>query len=146
MDTPPPRRYGQGMTDHNSDEAAVRQVIRQFDDVLARRDVASALAMCTSDVVFIGSGEGEQAVGREALIAMARAVAGQAADVEFTVTDISLDVSVYGDVAVVTSFGEATLRSPRGDRTGPYRLTGTLLRDGNTWKWRVHHGSEPLPW
>ena len=134
------------MTNQSTDEARVRQVIRQFDEALERRDLHAALAMCASGVVFIGSGEGEQAVGREAVVQMATALAEQAADVEFAVTDSTLDVSVHGDVAVVASFGTATLRSPRGDRTGPYRLTGVLLREGDTWKWRVHHGSEPLPW
>ena len=134
------------MTDASSAEAHVREAVRQFDKALERRDLESALALCTNDIVFIGSGQGEQAVGQEALVDMARALAGQAGDVQFTVADSTLDVNVYGDVAVITSFGTAELRSPRGDRSGPYRLTGILVKDGDSWKWRIHHGSEPLPW
>jgi hypothetical protein len=47
---------------------------------------------------------------------------------DFTVMGSTMDVRLYGDVAVVTAFGTAELRSPRGARTGPYRLTGTLLK------------------
>ncbi len=134
------------MTDSLSDEAQVREAVRQFDEALDRRDLESALALCTNDIVFVGSGEGEQAVGRAAVIDMAQALAAQAADVEFTVTDSTLDVNVYGEVAVIASFGTAELRSLRGNRRGPYRLTGILVKEGGSWKWRIHHGSEPLPW
>lgn len=139
-------RYGAAMSDQGSDEDEVREVVRLLDDALARRDLDAALSVCTDDVVFIGSGEGEQAVGKDAIVQMAMDLASRSADSEFTVSGSTLDVSVYGDVAVVTSFGSAVLRSPRGDRTRPYRLTGTLLKVGDVWKWRVHHGSEPLPW
>lgn len=134
------------MADLAADEAHVREVVRQFDEALDRQDLASALALCSKDIVFVGSGEGEQAVGHEAIIGMARTLAAQAADVEFTVTDSTLDVEVYGDVAVIASFGTANLRSPRGNRSGAYRLTGILVREEGLWKWRIHHGSEPLRW
>ena len=134
------------MSDGSLDEAEVREVVRRLDDALERRDLETALSLCTDDVVFIGSGEGEQAVGQDAVVRMAMDLASRSADIGFTVTGSTLDVSVYGVVAVVTSFGTADLRSSRGSRTGPYRLTGTLLKHDGTWKWRVHHGSEPLPW
>jgi uncharacterized protein (TIGR02246 family) len=138
--------YGAAMPDRTSDEADVREVVRQFDDALERLDLEAALSLSTEDLVFIGSGQGEQAVGRDAVLRMAEELASRSADIDFTITTSTMDVNVYGDVAVVTSFGIAELRSPRGSRTGPYRLTGTLLRDRGNWKWRVHHGSEPLPW
>lgn len=78
------------MTDRSSDEAHVREVIRQFDEALERRDLESALALCANDIVFIGSGEGEQAVGQEAVIDMVRALAAQAADVEFSVATLAV--------------------------------------------------------
>lgn len=134
------------MSSGASEEVTVRQVVRQLDQALKDRDLEAALSLCTQDVVFIGSGEGEQAVGEEAVVRMAMELASRAADTEFTFTDSTLDVAVYGDVALVTSFGTAELRSPRGSRAGPYRLTGTLLKVNGMWKWRVHHGSEPMPW
>jgi len=134
------------MSDRVSDVTAVQETVRQFDEALTRHDLDSALALCVDEVVFIGSGTGEQAVGKQAVVKMATALAAHATDVDFTVTDAPLDVSIYGDIAVVVSFGTSHLRSPRGDRTGPYRLTGILVRDGGTWRWRVHHGSEPVDW
>jgi len=134
------------MTGRRSNEAEVREVVRRFDEALERRDLEAALSLCTSDVVFIGSGEGEQAVGQEAVVRMAMDLAPQSAETHFTVTASTMDIRVYGDVAVVTSFGTAELRSPRSTRTGPYRLTGTLLKQDGAWKWSVHHGSEPLTW
>jgi ketosteroid isomerase-like protein len=77
---------------------------------------------------------------------MALSLAERAHDAEFRVTDTVLAVEVHGDVAVVTSFGVAHLRSPRAVREGPYRMTGVLLKSGEQWKWRAHHGSEPLAW
>ena len=139
-------RYGPVMTGDRWDETEVREVVRRFDEALERHDLEAALALCTSDVVFIGSGEGEQAVGQEAVVRMAIDLAPRSAETDFTVRDSTMDVRMYGDVAVVTAFGTAELRSPRGARTGPYRLTGTLLKQDGAWKWSIHHGSEPLPW
>ena len=101
----------------------MREVVRLLDDALARLDLDAALSLCTDDVVFIVSGEGEQAVGRDAIVQMAMDLASRSADSEFTVSGSTLDVSVHRDVAVVTSFGTAELRSPRGDRPGlpPHR-------------------------
>lgn len=134
------------MTDPASVEADVRDVVQRFEAALERGDLETALSLCTQDVVFIGSGEGEQAVGQDAVVRMAAELAARSAEIDFRVTGSSLDVSVHGDVALVTSFGTAELRSPRGSRTGPYRLTGALLRVDGAWKWQAYHGSEPLPW
>ena len=38
-----------------------------LDTAFDRRDVAAVLNLCTDDVVFIWSGDGEEAVGREAM-------------------------------------------------------------------------------
>lgn len=139
-------RYRSDMADVASDESAVLEVVRQFDEALERRDLDAALATCTADVVFIGSGDGEQAVGRAAIAAMAAELAMRANGVQFTVDTEEVQVSILGDVALLAAFGTAHLRSPRGDRRGPYRLTGCLVRVAGQWRWRLHHGSEPLPW
>lgn len=135
------------MTDRRAAAAAaVRDVLQRFDDALERNDVEGALDLCTEDVVFIGSGEGEQAVGRKAIVEMAMRLADRASDTQFRVADATFDIDVQGDVALFTSFGTAHLRSQRALREGPYRLTGVLVRRAGTWKLRVHHGSEPLAW
>lgn len=126
--------------------AAARDALTDLDAAFERGDLPAILDLCTSDVVFIGSGEGEEAIGRENLEVMFAAIAERSEGVEFSVEWDSVDAEVVGDVAVLTAWGTATLRSPRGDRRGRYRLTGVLLRRGGRWLWRVHHGSEPVTW
>ena len=53
---------------------------------------------------------------------------------------------VLGDVAVLYAWGPATLVTSRRHTSFRYRLTGVLVRDGERWLWRIHHGSEPGPW
>lgn len=134
------------MTDRTADADAVGDVLKRFDEALERRDLDAALDLCTDDVVFIGSGDGEQAVGQKAIVEMAVHLAEAASGADFRVTEATLDIDVQGDVALVMSFGVAHLRSPRAVREGPYRLTAVLVRRDGTWKLRSHHGSEPLAW
>lgn len=126
--------------------AAVLDALTDLDAAFERRDLSAILDLCTSDVVFVGSGEGEEAIGRENIEVMFAAIAERAEGVEFSLEWDSVDAEVFGDVALLTAWGMATLRSPRGDRRGRYRLTGVLLRGGGRWRWRVHHGSEPVTW
>jgi len=119
-----------------SPEAAVRAAFDAFGAALDAGDVDEALAWCTDDVVFIGSGEGEEAVGHDAFPAM----------LAYTLIWNSIDIDVLGDVALVAAWGEAELvTSTRNDRMR-YRLTGVLVQSGDRWLWRVHHGSEPTAW
>src|SRR4051812_11638677 len=69
--------YGSVMPDAASDESGVLEAVRELDEALERRDLDAALAACTTDVVFIGSGEGEQAVGKAAVAAMAAELASR---------------------------------------------------------------------
>ena len=134
------------MTDRLTDVASIRELLQRFDEALERRDLAAALDLCEEGVVFIGSGKGEQAVGREAIVEMAMHLANGASETEFHVTNATFDIEVHGDVALFTSFGIAHLRSAREIREGPYRLTGALVWRAGAWKLRAYHGSEPLAW
>lgn len=116
-----------------------------FDAAFERRDLA-ALDLCTEDVVFIGSGEGEEAVGRDNLAAMFAAITPLAENAEFTLEWESIDVEVFGEEALLVAWGQAKLATPRRNATMRYRLTGLLRRAGDRWLWRVHHGSEPAKW
>ena len=129
-----------------SPEAAVRAAFDAFGAALDAGDVDEALAWCTDDVVFIGSGEGEEAVGHDAFPAMLAALAPHLDNLQFTLIWNSIDIDVLGDVALVAAWGEAELvTSTRNDRMR-YRLTGVLVQSGDRWLWRVHHGSEPTAW
>jgi uncharacterized protein (TIGR02246 family) len=128
------------------DEAAVREALTALDEAFARRDLAAVLALCTDDVVFVGSGEGEEAVGREAMAAMLAGLAPQLEGAELTLAWDSVDVDVLGDVALLVAWGTGTLATPRRTESMRYRLTGVLVRSGERWRWRIHHGSEPAAW
>lgn len=49
-----------------------------LDEAFERRDADAILALCTDDVTFIGSGFGEEAVGRSALARMFAALGSEA--------------------------------------------------------------------
>src|SRR5439155_7073693 len=56
---------------------AVRDALTALDEAFERRDLEAALDLCTEDVVFIGSGDGEVAAGRDAIGPMFAALAPQ---------------------------------------------------------------------
>jgi uncharacterized protein (TIGR02246 family) len=131
----------------NEDEQAVRDAFTALDEAFERRDLDAALALCTDDVVFIGSGHGEEAVGRDAIAPMFAALAPQLEGGEWSLTWDSIDVDVLGDVALLLAWGKARLVTQRrGEQRFRYRFTGVLVRSGDEWLWRVHHGSEPGAW
>ena len=130
----------------DDDAEAVRDALKALDEALEQRDLQAALRLCTEDVVFIGSGEGEEAVGRDAIGPMFSALAPHLEGLEFSFAYEALDVHVLGDVAVIYASGPATLVTTRRNTTFRYRLTGVLVREDGRWLWRVHHGSEPGAW
>ena len=130
----------------DDDAKAVRDALRALDEAFEQRDLQAALRMCTDDVVFIGSGEGEEAVGRDAIGPMFSDLAPQLEGLQFSVAWEAVDVEVLGDVAVICGWGLATLVTSRRNANFRYRLTGVLVREDGRWLWRVHHGSEPGAW
>ena len=114
-----------------TDADGVRQALAALDDAFERQDLEAALALCTDDIVFIGSGEGEEAVGRDAIGPMFAALAPHLDGVDFS---------------VLVAWGHAHLVTRRRSDTLRYRLTGVLVRGEDRWLWRVHHGSEPGSW
>jgi len=125
------------------DESAVRQALSDLHDALDRRDVEAIRALCRDDVVFFGSAEGEEATDRDQIAAMLTTLAPATAGSGFALEWTSVGVDVEGDVAFLTAIGTATFTSSRGAESSRYRLTGALVRDGDRWLWRCHHGSEP---
>ncbi len=128
------------------DAEAVRDALRALDEAFEQRDLQAAVRLCTEDVVFIGSGEGEEAVGRDAIGPMFSALAPHLEGSEFCLEWETVDVPVLGDVAVIYGWGPAKLVTTRRNATFRYRLTGVLVREDGRWLWRVHHGSEPGAW
>ena len=128
------------------DDAAVREALRALDAAFEQGDLEAILDLCTGDVVFIGSGEGEEAVGRDGVARMLKRIAPKAEATEFDLAWESVGVEVLGNVALVVAWGSASLVNERRTATTRYRLTGMLVREEGRWLWRVHHGSEPAAW
>lgn len=122
----------------------MRQALTALDEAFERRDLEAVLNLCTRDVVFIGSGEGEEAAGREAIGPMFAALAPHLEHLRFSVGSWeSVDIDVLGDIAVLYAWAPAELETQNRKARFRYRLTGVLVRQDGRWLWRVHHGSEP---
>jgi uncharacterized protein (TIGR02246 family) len=145
-DPPRPARVAVNTAFVTSDAENVRAALSALDAAFERRDLEAALALCTEDVVFIGSGEGEEAVGRDAIMPMFATIAPQLDGLEFSLSWDSVDVDVLGNVALLIAWGRARLISANRNEQFRYRLTGVLIRSDDRWLWRVHHGSEPGSW
>jgi uncharacterized protein (TIGR02246 family) len=131
----------------DGETAGVRAALSALDEAFERRDLNAVMNLCTEDVVFIGSGEGEETVGRDQIGPMFSALAPKLEGSEFTFGGWeSVQVEILGDVALIYAWGPATLVTTRRDTSFRYRMTGVLVRDGSRWLWRVHHGSEPGSW
>ena len=131
----------------NDDAEAVRAAVSALDEAFERFDLNAVMELCTKDVVFIGSGDGEEAVGRDEIGAMFARLAPQLASTEFSPGRWeSVDIEVLGDVALVVASRPATLVTPSRTLNFRYRLTGVLVQEDTRWLWRVYHGSEPGAW
>ena len=117
-----------------------------LDDAFARGDLAAVRELCTDDVVFIGSGEGEEAIGRDAIEPTFAALSERVGPIEFSLDWDAVDVDVLGEVALVLAWGHARLKTEDREETLRYRFTGVLVRQGERWLWKMHHGSEPGRW
>ena len=129
-----------------SPEDEVRAALDELDAAFARGDLEAVRELCTEDVLFIGSGDGEEAVGRDAIGPVFNALVERVGPIEFSLDWDSVEVEVRGDVALVAAFGHGRLKTEERDDVLRYRFTGVLVRDGDRWLWRVHHGSEPGRW
>lgn len=127
-------------------EHDVEAALAALDDAFDRRDMDAVRALCTEDVVFIGSGDGEEAFGRETIEPMFAELSERIGPIGFSLDWESVDVDVIGDVAVLLALGKGRLKTERRDEALRYRLTGVLVRRDGRWLWRVHHGSEPGRW
>jgi ketosteroid isomerase-like protein len=99
------------------------------------------------DVVFIGSGDGEEAVGVDAFRAMLEPLRNLVGDGTFGIDWDSFKSERAGDIILVSAFGQAraTGSMARFDGTR-YRMTGVLVKRDGVWRWKAYHGSEPGSW
>lgn len=109
-------------------------------------NVQAALVALDAAFVFIGSGDGEEAIGGDAIKPMFAALAPLLDGLDFSLSWDSVNVDVLGAVALLVAWGSATLISTTRNEQLRYRLTGVLVRSDDRWLWRLYHGSEPGSW
>ena len=124
----------------------MRGALTALDTALERGDLETILDLCAEAMVFIGSGEDEEAVGPDDVAAMLKRIAPKTEGTKFDLAWESVGVEIFGNVELVVAWGSASLVNERRTATTRYRLTGMLVREESRWLWRVHHGSEPAAW
>jgi len=129
------------------DDQFAKDVMASLDAVWLGRDSAAILECFEPDVVFFGSGEGEQAVGHDGLKAMLAMLSPLAEGATFTIEWDSLQGERLGNVGLISGIGHVRSSGSleRFDGTA-YRVTGVLIQRDGEWRWKVYHGSEPASW
>jgi ketosteroid isomerase-like protein len=125
------------------------QTINAFESALEAHDYAAASRLCTTDFVFIGSGEGEECDNPGDLAptmqSLIDTVGPRLVSWELRFSE-PYKVSLHRNVAVVVRTGVGTLVMTDSQREARYRLTGVLRRTNDGWKWWLFHGSEAQCW
>lgn len=128
-----------------ADVAAVLFAAEALSNAFDSRDLTAALDCFADDdeLAYVGSEPGERAIGRSALVALLRDLFGRPEAYSWRLT-VPV-VWTRGDVAGLCSEAVGRVRSAGGSEEFAYRLTGSLQRINDTWRWRICHGSEPNP-
>jgi ketosteroid isomerase-like protein len=136
-------------TEMESEREAVLQVVREFDAALDRGEFAEVERLSFDDLVFFGSGAGEESVGPASLASMLSGLREEVA-ADFVAWELTSNndsaVRVRGDAAVVTASAAFRLVLTTGTRSGRYLQTYVLHRGDDGWQVWSYHGSEPQPW
>jgi len=129
------------------DSHLAKDAMDALDAVWLSGDVPAILDCFEPELVFFGSGEGEEAVGHTELEAMLEMLAAHAEGGTFRIDWDSLTAERLGDFALVRGVGRVRSSGSMARFDGSaYRVTGILVRRDETWRWRVYHGSEPASW
>jgi uncharacterized protein (TIGR02246 family) len=132
------------VTATRGDEAFVRAALAELDAAFMAATAASFEKCFEPDVVFVGSGAGEEAAGRGALLDVVRRLASVAQSATFEIDWLALRSNVSNDIALVDGHGVVRATGSLAHLDGTrYRMTGVLTRVAGSWRWRVYHGSEP---
>jgi ketosteroid isomerase-like protein len=129
----------------DKDPAAVLFAAEALSNAFDRRDLRAALD-CFADgdeLAYVGSEQGERAIGRAAVVALLRDLFERPEAYSWRLIEPA--VWTRGDVAGLCSEAVGRVRSPSGSEEFAYRLTGSLQRINDTWRWRICHGSEAQP-
>ena len=121
---------------------AVLSAIDALIDHIANGRLRETLACFTGDpdCALLGSGEGEAAIGPEALRAFFVDLYARPHRLLLALPERR--ISAAGNV--VWFSGEGTYRLSTGGEAQAYRLTGVLERRAGRWLWQLFSGSEPV--
>jgi len=114
--------------------------LRRLGTMLFDRDAAFA-DQFAEDALLVGSEMGEIAAGREAIRTMIDGLFGRTA--RYIWDWQSVDIRVDGDLAWLFAEGQVVRSDSEGRLAVPYRLSAVLGWDGEAWRCRLFHGSEP---
>jgi ketosteroid isomerase-like protein len=121
----------------------VLQALERFEHLVAERDPALLSEFAEeADVRLVGSEASEVATGPAEVEALVRRLFELPVQIRWEWR--RRDVSPVGDVAWLFAQGVAVLSGEGTEQRVPYRMTGVLERQGDTWRWRHFHGSEPV--
>jgi len=109
----------------------------------ATRDLEAALACFVEDrdVFYAGSEVGEVAAGRAELRVLLAGLFEREAAYSWHISEVWS--STQGELELVAAEATGHSRSPGVDEDFAYRLTGVLLRQGDSLRWLQLHGAEP---
>ena len=115
-----------------------------FVTALASQDPEEVLEVFTREGAFFGSGDGEQAVGRDELRAFFTAICGKPSTISST-WEITT-AGQLGDVVWFAASGACVSTAPDGPPVtvaDPYRISGVLRRTQGRWLFALFNGSAP---
>lgn len=121
---------------------AVNAALGHLNTALRLRDL-SFVDTFHKNAVLIGSEASDLSRGREAILAHMSRIFAQPYTVQFDWK--SVDVARAGETAWFFADGELVLSRASGIERRRYQLTGVLVESKRGWRWRLFHGSEPLP-
>ncbi len=125
-------------------EKEILSILKEFSDAVQKRDVDRVMKLFAkdSDVVSIGSENGETAVGPKEYKAFLRRVLSRRETFSWK-WDSHL-ISSKGEVAWLVADGSVVNKEGDKEWRSPYRLSGVFEKRGHRWMWMQYHGSEPV--
>jgi uncharacterized protein (TIGR02246 family) len=124
-------------------EQEVLAVFDRFNEAVPARDLPATMALFAqeADVLLLASEAGEVAIGRGDVLRFFTRIFSR--PVRYSWEWSRRGVSSAGDIAWVFAEGEVVVRGVEGEKRGPYRITGVLVRREGRWLLVQFHGSEP---
>jgi len=94
-------------------------------------------------VVLIGSEAGEIAMGIPEVERFFTRLFARTST--FSCEERSVAGAMAGDTAWFFADGFIVMKEVGARKSAPYRVSGVLERADGRWRWKLYHGSEPVP-